>query len=230
MNVSDLLSRSTHQEPEDQGAHSVAGVEPRLVRDAYARMSGAYIELFDVVDPDDPDAALIRGQLTGLPGQVLDLGCGPGQWTAHLHDLGVEVTGIDMVPEFVMHARVMHPGPDFRLASLFDVAVPESSVAGILAWYSLIHLSPADVRRALVGFRRLLSPAGVLVLGLFDSDDGVGLFDHKVAPAYRWPADTLVEALTPAGFVELERGRRQVADRPDRIYGTVVAVATKELQ
>lgn len=151
-------------------------------------MSGQYIELFDEVDPNDPDAALIRKYLTRLPGPVLDLGCGPGQWTAHLHGLGVDVTGIDMVPEFVAHARVAHPGPEFRLGSLIDSKAAEASVAGILTWYSLIHLPPAELGSALSEFRRLLTPAGMLVLGFFDSEDGLAAFDHKVVQAYRWPA------------------------------------------
>lgn len=198
----------------------------QAVRDAYSRMSGQYIELFDEVDPNDPDAALIRKYLTGLPGPVLDFGCGPGQWTAHLHGLGVDVTGIDMVPEFVAHARVAHPGPEFRLGSLIDSKATEASVAGILAWYSLIHLPPAELGSALSEIRRLLTPAGVLVLGFFDSDDGLASFDQKVVQAHRWPADALVEKLAGAGFTEVERVRRQIADRPDRRYAAVVARAS----
>ena len=202
------------------------GVEFQAVRDAYSRMSGQYIDLFDEVSPNDPDAALIRKYLTGLPGLVLDLGCGPGLWTAHLHGLGVDVIGIDVVPEFVAHARVAHPGPEFRLGSLIDGKASEASVEGILAWYSLIHLPPAELGGALAEFRRLLTPAGMLVLGFFDSDDGVASFDHKVVQAYRWPADALVAKLAEAGFTEVERVRRQVADRPDRRYAAVVARAS----
>ena len=37
--------------------------------------------------------------------RVLDLGCGPGQWSAYLHSLGAEVVGVDLVEEFIAHAR-----------------------------------------------------------------------------------------------------------------------------
>ncbi|MDP9102027.1 MAG: class I SAM-dependent methyltransferase [Actinomycetota bacterium] len=201
-------------------------MELEAVRDAYSCVSGQYIELFDEVDPNDPDAVLIRKYLTGLPGPVLDLGCGPGQWTAHLHRLGVDVTGVDLVPEFVAHARVARPGPEFQLGSFIDIKATEHSLAGILAWYSLIHLPPAELGGALSQFRQLLTPAGMLVLGFFDSDDGLAAFDHKVVKAYRWPADALVEKLAEAGFTEVERVRREVADRPDRRYGVVVASAS----
>jgi SAM-dependent methyltransferase len=196
------------------------------VRDAYAAAAQQYIELFGEVAPDDPDAALIRRYLGALTGPVLDLGCGPGQWTAHLHAYGADVTGVDLVPAFVAHARRAHPGPTFRLGSMLDLDAEDGSVAGLLAWYSLIHLAPEEVPRALAGFRRLLAPSGVLVLGFFDSDDTLASFEHKVVNAYRWPVDVLAEQLVRAGFTEVHRRQQRVAERPDRRYATVVALAT----
>jgi SAM-dependent methyltransferase len=200
-------------------------VDPLAVRNAYSQLSSQYVDMFDQVAADDPDAALIRRHLTGLPGPVLDMGCGPGQWTAHLHSYGVDVTGIDMVPEFIAHAQLAHPGPAYQLRSMLEVDAAAHSVAGILAWYSLIHLPPAELGNALSEFRRLLVPAGMLVLGFFDSDDTVASFDHKVVQAYRWPADALGKELADAGFLEVHRLRQQVADRPDRKYAAIAARA-----
>ena len=201
-------------------------MEVRSVRDAYSTASQQYIDLFDGDgDAHEVDAAFIRRHLQDVPGPVLDLGCGPGHWTGYLHQLGVRATGIDLVPEFVAHARVAHPGPEFRLGSMHATAVPEHSAAGILSWFSTIHVRPEDVRTVLAEFRRLLAPSGTLVLGFFDSDDDVAAFDHAVLTAYRWPAAALADRLTAAGFVEVERMQRQVAERPDRIYGAIAARA-----
>lgn len=197
------------------------------VRDAYSSMSQRYIALFDggwTKDQED-NIALVRQYLTGLPGAVLDLGCGPGHWTAYLHSLGAEVTGIDIVPEFVEHARSTHPGTEFRLGSMIDVDVPEHSVAGLLAWYSTIHLPPVELDRTLTEFRRLLMPSGMLVVGFFDSDDDVADFDHAVTTAYRWPVDVFARHLAEAGFTELQRVRQQMPERPDRRYAAVAARA-----
>lgn len=199
---------------------------PGSVRDAYSSMSQQYIGLFD--DPagrqaHEGDAALVRRHLTGLSGPVLDLGCGPGHWSAYLHSLGVDVTGIDMVPEFIAHAHAAHPGPTFRLGSMSEVGVPERSVSGVLSWYSTIHLSPAELDRTLAVFRRLLVSSGVLVVGFFDSDDEVAEFDHAVISAYRWPVDVFAQHLAAAGFTELERVRHQVAERPNRKYAALAA-------
>ena len=196
------------------------------MREAYSSNSRQYIDLFDGDwDAHEVDAAFIRRHLGQRQGPVLDLGCGPGYWAAYLHALGIEVTGIDLVPEFISHARARHPGPDFRLGSMTDVDGPERSAAGVLSWYSTIHVPPAELGAVLAGFRQRLAPSGVLVLGFFASDDEVTAFDHAVLTAYRWPADLLVQRLAQAGLAQVERIERQVADRPDRKYAAIAAQA-----
>jgi SAM-dependent methyltransferase len=198
----------------------------RPVRDAYSAKAAQYIELLGGDwQPYDKDAAIIRRHLGAVVGPVLDLGCGPGYWAAYLHARGVDVTGIDLVPEFIDHARATHPGPEFRLGSMTDVDVPDHSVAGILSWYSTIHLPPRELDDMLRHFRRLLKPDGVLVIGFFDSDDDVAAFDHKVMTAYRRPVDVFAEHLTQAGFTERERVQYELSSRPNRKYAAIAARA-----
>lgn len=191
-------------------------------------MSEQYIELFgdgweERTHPED--MAIIRDHLVGLSGPVLDLGCGPGHWTAHLHSSGAEVTGIDMVPAFIEHACRTHPGPEFRLGSITEVDFSAGSVAGVLSWYSTIHMSSAELDRALVEFRRLLQVAGVLVVGFFDSADEVATFDHRVTTAYRWPAAVFAKHLAQAGFDELQRVQYVLPGRRDRRFAAIAAAA-----
>ncbi|MGC4772123.1 class I SAM-dependent methyltransferase [Micromonospora sp. DT44] len=195
------------------------------VQQAYGAVADLYIELFgtrEQVHPDD--VAFVGRHLTGRPGPVLDLGCGPGHLTDHLRSLGVDATGIDVVPEFVAHARATYPGGDYRLGSLDDLDVADHSVAGILAWYSLIHLPPERLDGVLTTFRRALTSSGALVLGLFAGDE-VDAFDHKVTTAYRWPVDEISERLTRAGFTEVERLERPDGG-PHRPHYAIAATAT----
>jgi trans-aconitate methyltransferase len=155
-------------------------VSKEQVRQSYAAVADLYIELFGTsqrVHPDD--LAFIGRHLAGQQGVVLDLGCGPGHITGYLRALGVDATGIDMVPEFIGHARAAHPDGRYELGSLEQLGAAGHAVAGILAWYSLIHLPPQDLHGVLTGFRRAMGPAGTLVLGLFDGDE-VAAFGHKV--------------------------------------------------
>ena len=186
------------------------------VKRAYGVMARQYIELFgssDQVHADD--LALIGRHLSIRPGTVLDLGCGPGHLTAHLRSLDVEATGIDLVPEFIHHARAVHTHGRYQLGSMEQLPVRDASVAGILAWYSLIHVPPSDLDGVFAELRRAISPGGTLVAGFFAGDE-VAPFEHKVATAYYWPIDELSARLRRAGFREIERERRPGTDAPGR--------------
>jgi len=201
-------------------------VDLQHVRDAYTSMSEPYIALVgDGTNAHEDDVDLIRRHLIGLDGPVLDLGCGPGHWTAFLHSLGADVIGVDLVPEFIAHAQATHPGLDVRQGSMTELDLPDHSVAGVLAWYSTIHLTPSALEGVLIEFRRLLTPGGLLVAGFFESDDVVAEFDHKVVTAYRWPVDVFSSRLASAGFAEVERLRRQMPESPDRRHAAIAARA-----
>ncbi|PWR10801.1 SAM-dependent methyltransferase [Micromonospora acroterricola] len=195
------------------------------VRQAYTSVADLYIKLFGTsqqVHADD--LAFIGRHLAGRSGRVLDLGCGPGHITGHLRSLGVDAAGIDMVPEFIAHAQAAHPDVEFHLGSMESLVVANHSVAGILAWYSLIHLPPQNLDGVLTEFRLAMAPSGTLVLGFFDGDE-VAAFDHKVTTAYRWPVDEISERLTRAGFTEVERLQRP-SDGTHRPLAAIAAIAT----
>ncbi|WP_433261410.1 class I SAM-dependent DNA methyltransferase [Micromonospora vinacea] len=199
-------------------------METDTVRQAYTSVADLYIELFGTGQQvDTEDLALIGRHLGSRPGRVLDLGCGPGHLTGYLRELGVDAMGIDLVPEFIAHARAAHPGVEFRLGSMERLDMADDSIDGILAWYSLIHLPPPELDDVLREFRRVLVPAGRFVLGVFDAEE-VGAFDHKVLTAYRWPPDEISERLARAGFREVERLRRPGTDE-NRPLAAIAAVA-----
>jgi SAM-dependent methyltransferase len=145
---------------------------------------------------------------------VLDVGCGPGQWSSFLADQGKDVDGFDPVPEFVEHARVRFPNVPFRVAGTKDLPVAAGSAAGILCWYSLIHTEPAEMPHVLEELAGKLEPGGALLLGFFEGAR-VEQFPHAVAPAYFWPVASLEELLRGAGFdVVSVAGRTEAGARP----------------
>ena len=189
-------------------------------------MAEQYIELFgSSAQVHTHDLALITRHLSIRPGTVLDVGCGPGHLTEHLRSQHVDAAGIDLVPEFIDHARATHPDGRYELGSMHRLPVPDRSVAGILAWYSMIHLPPDDLDSVLAELRRAMAPAGMLVAGFFDGDE-VAAFEHKVVTAYSWPVDELSARLRRAGFTEIERHLRPgVAEPGHRPHAAIAAIA-----
>ncbi|MFJ5924900.1 class I SAM-dependent DNA methyltransferase [Kitasatospora sp. NPDC092948] len=107
-------------------------------------------------------AELVR---TAGGGPVADVGCGPGHVTAHLGELGLDAFGVDLSPAMIEVARRDHPGLRFEVGSMTDLRLAGGSVAGLLAFWSLVHL-PDEVVPAVFGeFRRVLRPGGPLLIG-----------------------------------------------------------------
>ena len=166
---------------------------------------------------------MIRRHLGDREGAVVDLGCGPGHLTGYLHALGVQVTGVDLVPEFISHAKAAYPCARFEVASIDSLGMPFHALTGILAWYSLIHLAPTTVDNVLAGLRLTIARDGMLVVGFFEGDE-IAPFDHKVFGAYTWPVEEYARRLTRAGFVEVERIQRP-RDGATRPHAAIAARA-----
>lgn len=157
-------------------------------------------------------------------GPVADVGCGPGQVTAHLHDLGVDAFGIDLSPVMIEVARRDHPHLRFEVGSMTDLALTDASVAGLLAFWSLIHIPDDAVPTVFRHFRRVLRPGGPLLLGFHVGDEsklktqGYGGHPMNVYVHRRRP-DTVAAWLRDAGFtVEAQ----MLLDPDDSVPGAVL--------
>jgi SAM-dependent methyltransferase len=103
-------------------------------------------------------------------GPVADVGCGPGYVTRHLHDLDVEAFGIDLSPEMVALARRDHPDLRFEVGTMTDLDLADQSVAGVVAFWSVIHVPDHAVPGVFGEFRRVLRPGGPLLVGFHVGD------------------------------------------------------------
>lgn len=170
------------------------------VESAYTARAAEYVSLFDSMDSVHPaDRHLVSDWATRLDGPLIDVGCGPGQWTNYLAGLGCDVRGIDLSPMFVAHARNAYPGRSFGVGTMAAIEADTSTVAGVLAWYSMIHQDPCAGPDCLLEFARVIRSGGGLLLGFFEGD-AVASFDHAVVTAYRWPVRAMVERVERAGF------------------------------
>ncbi|WP_433473564.1 class I SAM-dependent methyltransferase [Spirillospora sp. CA-142024] len=180
-----------------------------VTRAGYDAVASLYADLFRNSLDDLPlDRSLIIAFAEMVPagGRVADLGCGPGHVTALLDTLGLDASGIDLSPAMIAQARADNPHLRFEEGSMTALDLPDGGLAGALAWYSLIHMEPARLPAVFAEFHRVLAADGLLLLA-FQSTDGdePDPFDHKVAPAYRWPIDRIADLGGQAGFTEVAR-------------------------
>jgi SAM-dependent methyltransferase len=135
-------------------------------------------------------------------GRVLEVGSGPGAITDLLARLGLSITGIELSPAMVAQARRTYPEHLYEVGDMR--ALEQTDLAGLVAWYSLIHIPPEDRPAVVAGFARAVRPGGHLLLGF-----QVGTDIHHRAEAFGKPValdfhrmspDLVVELLDATGF------------------------------
>lgn len=133
---------------------------------SYDTVASSYAEFVSGALEEQP---YLKAALTLFAAQVdgpaVDVGCGPGHFTAYLASLGVDASGIDLSPAMIDLARRAHPELPFEVGSMTDLALPDASVGGVLASWSLIHIPDDDIPGVLGHFRRVLRPGGLLMIG-----------------------------------------------------------------
>ncbi|MFX4272770.1 class I SAM-dependent DNA methyltransferase [Propionibacteriaceae bacterium Y1685] len=181
------------------------------VRRSYDNLAEAYATRFaDLLDDQPLDRALLGlfAELT-KPGPVLDLGCGTGEISALLAGLGVEVSGVDLSPQMIRHARERHPELDFAVGSMTALGpggleLADASVAGILAHYSTIHLSDEQLPGVFAEFARLVRPGGWAMINFqarAEAKEYTSMLEQEVALHYPpRSAQQVTELLRAAGF------------------------------
>ncbi len=134
---------------------------------SYDRVAERYAaQFFDELRHKPLDRALLGAfaELVGPDAAVADVGCGPGQVARDLQARRLRVIGIDLSPQMVAVALRLTPGIDFRVGSMLSLDLPEASLAGITAFYAIVHLEPYQLVNAFKQFFRVLRPGGRVLL------------------------------------------------------------------
>jgi SAM-dependent methyltransferase len=196
------------------------------IRESYDSAADAYArQLFAELDHKPLDRHLLNrfAEATAGRGLVADLGCGPGHIARYIHDRGVASVGIDLSPAMIAVANRLNPGLDFRVGDMRDLALPSASLAGLVAFYSIVHFNPGELPTVFGELQRVLMPGGLALLAFHVGTEVVHVDDLFGAPVnldfrFHDPAD-VVNGLRAAGLAVVERAERdpyEGAEYPSR--------------
>jgi SAM-dependent methyltransferase len=196
------------------------------VRDSYDSAAEAYAQhlAFELVHkPLDRHLLNRFAEATRGRGMVADVGCGPGHIARYLHDQGVTVVGIDLSPAMISSARRLNPGLEFRVGDMRELEFPESSLAGIVAFYSIVHVESRNLHAIAHEMRRVLSAGGLALVSFHVGNEVIHvdeLFGAPVNLDFRFhdPADVIaaLRAASLAVVEHVEREPYQGAEYPSR--------------
>ena len=138
---------------------------------------------------------------------VLDAGCGRGEFLEILRERGVTASGVDVNPEMVAqcHARELQVAEGDLLAHL--AALPDASLGGLFAAQVVEHLEPAYLLKFIDTAFLKLRPGARIVLETINVASWTAFFQSyvrditHVRPLH---PDTLAYLVTAGGFQQVE--------------------------
>jgi len=136
------------------------------LQDSYDRIADEYCKrIFDELAHKPLDRQLLqRLANTVKSGPICDVGCGPGHVARFLKSCEADVFGIDLSPRMIELARRLTPEIQFFQGNMLSLEVADGSCGAIAAFYSIIHLTPEELPKAFLEFKRVLRPGGTLLL------------------------------------------------------------------
>lgn len=192
-----------------------------MTRAAYDTVAESYADLVrNELDGKHLENGLLATFAQRVPaGEVLEVGCGTGRITEHLHRLGLDVAGMDLSPNMIEVARREFPHLRFDVGSMEALDAGDGALAGIVAWYSIIHTPPERLPSVFAELNRALAADGLLLLAFQSGDERVRLehvYGHSVSyDAYRLDPDDIEKMLVDADFeIEVRVHRAPVGYEP----------------
>jgi SAM-dependent methyltransferase len=186
------------------------------IRSDYDRIADEYaLRLFDELEHKPFDRQILDRFAAQLAqgGEVLDIGCGPGQVARYLSEAGVSAFGLDLSARMVEHARRLNPGIAFREGDMFALDLPNESVAGIVAFYAIVNIPDDLLPDVFREMRRVLRPGGLLLLAFHIGDEVLHpqeIFGLPISMEFfMFQPSAIAQLLNDAGFVVEEVLERQ---------------------
>jgi SAM-dependent methyltransferase len=138
---------------------------------------------------------------------VIDLGCGRGEFLAALRSAGVRARGVDTNADMVAVARERGLDVTTGDALAYVAALADESVGGIIATQVVEHLAPSYLMRLLDSLSRTLRPGAPIVLETINPACWYAFFSSyirdltHVRPVH---PETLQYLLRASGFQRVE--------------------------
>jgi ubiquinone/menaquinone biosynthesis C-methylase UbiE len=184
------------------------------IRSNYDALASAYArEISGELDHRPLERTLLQKFSAACDGLICDLGCGPGHVTEYLSRFNVNVIGLDLSSGILKEARARHPKIIFLQGNMMELPFPAAKLAGIIAFYSIIHFDDTQVARAFAEMARVLKPGGLVLLGIHVGRDVVHVNELWGIPvdfdAAYFDLDELIGSLEIHGFKIMETVQRE---------------------
>ena len=223
--------------------HADAGVPstaPAMVQQASNDPFAATLDAYKYVGFENefrgPQSLVRERQESYLPyfeavqGDVLDVGCGRGEFIDLLKARGISARGIDLNSEMVEVCRARGLNVEQADAVGHLNTLPDESLGGLFAAQVVEHLEPAYLLRFLELAAQKVRPGGPVVLETLNPACWTAFFESYIRDiTHRWPLhpDTLRYFVLASGFATATVEWRSPVPLQDRLQAVAVPVTAE---
>ncbi len=142
-----------------------------------------------------------------ITADVLDLGCGRGEWLELMRDTGIAAVGIDHNAAFLQACRELGLNAIGADAVAYLQSLPDDSLSMVTGFHIVEHVPFKELVLMVDEIRRVLKPGGIVILETPNPENFmVGSYAFYTDPTHRnpIPSATLDFLLTMRGFGRTE--------------------------
>jgi len=158
--------------------------------------------------PKDREILNRFSQEIGNRKPVWDFGCGPGQTTKYLKNIGIEISGLDLSEKTLEQARTLHPEIHFQKGNILGLEFENNSLAGVVAFYAIVHFTEEQVEIACREVFRVLEPGGIFLFTYHIGEETICLEEYlgkKIDIDFMFfTTDFISSSLEKSGFEKIE--------------------------
>jgi SAM-dependent methyltransferase len=168
--------------------------------------------------PFDQSQLLKFSAETRGDGLICDVGCGPGHVARFLRDAGSDVFGVDLSPRMIKEARRLNPGIPFEEGDMLGLNLGDETLAGVVAFYSIVNLSEDCLDAVFHEVARVLKPDGLLLVAFHIGNEVVELSElwgHSISLRFSFfHPSTVRKSIENAGLT-IEQSLEREAYAPE---------------
>jgi len=162
--------------------------------------------------------------LQDLNGVYLDVGCGTGNYTSALAQLGFDIQGLDLSPSMLAEAKKSFPELIWHESDMRNLPFPSQSFNGVVS-INTLHYVRYTINEVFHEIKRILKQRGKFVLFLVTLEQCLQFWVGRYFPFF-WELgkqilisrQTILDALDQVGFKKLKIIPYYITETSEDLY------------